>query len=58
MSQKKFLRQMGLKLATDKYIWIMLLLVCMAIVAVFYYSQIMGYGMICYQFNLYGLMPL
>eukprot|EP00461_Guttulinopsis_vulgaris_P003882 UN03883 len=32
---KKVLRQMGLKLATDKYIWILLLLVCLAIVAVF-----------------------
>ena len=31
---KKVLRQMGLKLATDKYIWILLLLVCAAIVAV------------------------
>lgn len=32
---KKVLRQMGIKLATDKYIWILLLLVCVAIVAIF-----------------------
>jgi len=32
---KKVLRQMGVKLVTDKYIWILLLLVCIAIVAIF-----------------------
>lgn len=32
---KKVLRQIGVKLVSDKYIWILLLLVCAAIVAIF-----------------------
>jgi len=39
---KKVLRQMGLKLVTDKYIWILLLLVCAAIVCIFIVLKLWG----------------
>jgi hypothetical protein len=45
---KKVLRQMGVKLVTDKYIWILLLLVCIAIVAIFIILKLWGMFFFCF----------